>query len=407
MLWQQQIVWQNFRLSNSMDIYDVLVIGAGPAGSNAALRLAREGHRVALIDWRAFPRDKTCGDGLIADSIRHLKKIELYDQVAEKAHAVHRIMLFGSGENNVTFEGHCLTVRRFELDFLLQQAAVKAGAVFYSGKINRLEQAKDEKVVAHFMDGRASLQARYAIVATGTDVSLLRSLGMVRQRTPTGIAVRGYLRSSVTVQDLVISFHQSIPNGYGWIFPVGNGEYNVGCGYCYPKNKIKGPDPRHLLTVFLQQFELGRRLLADGEWISPIKGAPLRCGLKGTQLIRGRVVAAGESIATTFPLTGEGIGKAMETGFAAGEYVGRALKENNPELLGGYKIYISTLADKYTGYNIAQRIAKYAWYTDLLIKRAQKNPSLHALLRGVLEETVDLKSKFTFRRVCKLFFFRR
>src|SRR5215813_7917242 len=95
---------------------DALVIGAGPAGSAAAIQLAKAGARVALVDRNAFPRDKTCGDALIPDALRALDSLGLKDSVLAKGRALNKIRVYAPNERFVEIPGECACVPREILD---------------------------------------------------------------------------------------------------------------------------------------------------------------------------------------------------------------------------------------------------------------------------------------------------
>ena len=109
-------------------MHDALVIGAGPAGAAAAWALARAGCQVALVDREAFPRDKTCGDGLIPDSLGALATMGLRDAVAREAIAPPALHIVAPGGQSVGLKGGFLCLPRFRLDAVLVEAAVNAGA---------------------------------------------------------------------------------------------------------------------------------------------------------------------------------------------------------------------------------------------------------------------------------------
>ncbi|NBV41473.1 geranylgeranyl reductase family protein [bacterium] len=384
--------------------WDAIVVGGGPAGTNAAIAIAKQGFRVAMIDWRPFPREKVCGDGLIADSLHHLKTIGLYDEITAMAQPISTLSIYGPSRGRVDVTTECFTIKRIDLDARLHRAAIDSGAVAMTGKVTRIDILPDGRGTIHWLDDRAPLSARYIVVATGADNTLLRAHDMVQIVKPDAVAVRGYLRSSVTMNELLLSFDRPLLPGYTWIFPMGEGVYNIGCGV-YPDYK-KGktpPDPRVALTAFMAEFPIAKQLAENGEWLAPVKGSVLRCGLRGVTPVKGPIVAAGETIATTFPFTGEGIGKAMETGAMAGELVARSLKEGISHT-AEYIQYLHQLKHKYRGYDIANRWISYPFMLDWLVRQAQKRPRVRHAIARVLSEEIDLVKSLSVRNLLKLIF---
>jgi len=384
-------------------IWDAIVVGGGPAGSNAALAISSQGFRVAMIDWRPFPREKVCGDGLIADSLNHLKTIGLYDEITAMAHSISTLSIYGPSRGRVDVPGHCLTIKRVDLDARLHRAATDAGAVSFNGKITKIEIRPDGMGTVHWLDDRPPMTARHIVVATGADNTLLRPHGMVESVKPDAVAVRGYFKSSVQIDEMVLSFDHSLLPGYAWIFPMGEGVYNIGCGI-YPdyKKRHSPPDPRDALNRFMIEFPVAAQLAACGEWLAPVKGSVLRCSLTGVSPIKGPIIATGETIATTFPFTGEGIGKAMETGAKAGELVARALREGR-SCADEYLDYLRILKHKYKGYDIANRWISYGVVLDFLVRQAQRKPRIRNAISRVLSEEIDLGKSLNLRNIVRIF----
>ncbi len=118
--------------------FDVLVVGAGPSGSAAAYWLATRGHRVLVIDKKRFPREKTCGDGLTPRAVRQLNDMGLADPLAQFQRfdglrsIGHGITLELKWPEHPDFPDYGYVVRRSELDDMVAQGAVKAGATLWS-----------------------------------------------------------------------------------------------------------------------------------------------------------------------------------------------------------------------------------------------------------------------------------
>ncbi len=386
------------------EIFDVLVIGGGPAGATAALQLAKHGYRVAVVDKRVFPRDKVCGDGLIADSIHYLKRNHLFDRVRPEAHEITTVSIFSPSRAQIDIPGYCLTIRRHSFDHLLLEAAREAGAYIYEGKVNQL--VTDGKMARAYVIGQTEpIQARVAVVATGADVGLMRQQGLVKRIKPSAVAVRCYVRSPFKIDSMVLSYDRSVLPGYAWIFPMKNDEYNIGCGYAYTSKTKNYPDPRILFDTFCKDFPLANQLMVGAEILSPIQGSVLRYGLKGITPQKDNIIAVGETIATTYPFTGEGIGKAMETAEIAAGLIDTALRNNSLDALADYAPLLNQkLKPKYLGYELAEKWCSRVWFVELVMKRAQKSERIRNAISKVLDESIDLRKAFTLRRVLKLVF---
>ena len=379
------------------DGWDVVVAGAGPAGAIAALHLARRGRRVLLADRAAFPREKVCGDGLIPDALRALERAGLLEAVRRAAHAVPRVTLCSPGRIEVSLEGEFLTIRRESLDAIVAAGAVAAGAVFTRANIVGID-AGEGGVRVHVAGRETALRARLALVATGADVALPRALGMVIRRQPSGIALRGYVRSTHRIDDLLVSLDRSVLPGYAWIFPMGGGEYNVGVG-AFPAEGLPRVNLHTIYDAFVREFPPARALLAAAEGPAVQRGAPLRCGLDGARALGPVGVAGvGEVVGSTYDFTGEGIGKAMETGELAAEAADAALAHGRPTMLAAYARRIEReLRPRFRGYEWAAEWMAHPRVCELVFRRASRSPWLRSMAAGILAETVDPADVFNLR----------
>ena len=383
--------------------WEAIVVGAGPAGALAARLLALGGRRVLLLDRRRFPRDKTCGDALIPDAQACLRRHGLLERVRRIAWAGGGGDLWAPSRARVALDCPVLTVPRARLDAELARAAVEAGATFAQGTVDDVCDGGRSATVR--LAGGAALAARLVLVATGAHVRLVGRAGLLTRERASAVAVRTYLRSRHRVERLLVSFDRAILPGYAWIFPVaaeadGSTTYNVGCGVVLDGAGEgaaggEGRTLRPMLGRFLAEFPEGRALAAAEVGRGEVRGALLRCGLEGAAPWRGgAVLAAGEAIGATFPLTGEGIGKAMETGELAAEAMLAALTAPDAAAaraaLARYASRLDReLRPKYRGYALAERWMARPWLADLVLRRAARRPRVRAAMTGILQETVD------------------
>jgi len=381
--------------------WDTVVVGAGPAGSTAAYLLAKKGFRVLLLDRASFPREKTCGDALIPDSIHALGRLGVLPEVRRLARRVSEAVIFSPSQIEVPVRGEYLTLKRRTLDAVLARHAARSGATFCRGQVRGIEAEGGGPIRLAVEETDAPLKARFAVLATGSDVTLLARLGMLTRPRPSAIALRSYVRSAVDLDRLIISYDRSITPGYAWIFPLGGGEYNVGCGVFYRKKDHERLNLREMFNRFLAEFPPARGLMRNASSMTPLRGAPLRCSLSGAHVLGGnRVVAVGEAMGATFPLTGEGIGKAMETGELAAAALEAALATGSHRKLHELPWKVRTeLLPRYVGYEIGERWLCHSWLNDFLAWRAHNSPLLQKLLEGIIVERVDPRRLFSMRGI--------
>jgi geranylgeranyl reductase family protein len=387
-------------------IWDVAIIGAGPSGSTAAIHLAAKGHRVLLLDKDDFPRDKVCGDGLIADTIAALKRAGLYKQVL----ALGFESTFGTvySPSRIAFDvsGQFITLKRIILDELILQKALDKGAEFCKCKISNVAILPDNLLSLAVEGSSLSIRAKIIFIATGANIELPAKLGLVTQTNPSAVALRCYVRSPISLDRLVISYDRSITPGYAWIFPLGSDEFNIGCGITYRDNLNFRPNLRAVFRQFVDHFPLASDIMSRAESIAPLRGAMLRCGLAGTVSKGcGSILVLGESIGSTFPFTGEGIGKAMETGELAAEVAHQALSDDDFEILNVFPERVEReLKPKFLGYQIAEDWFSKPWLNDFIARRINKSHFLQQAISGLVNETVDPRKIFSLRGILRSFF---
>ena len=157
------------------EIFDVLIVGAGPAGSTAALHLAGNGHRVLLLDREQFPREKICGDGLISDSIRCLERAGLIDVVRQVGHAVGVITTFSPSRVELNTEGEFITLKRRALDALVHRNDEEAAAVMAEDdRVDGLHESVFRVMLTHMLEG--SLTACLQVILISRNIERIADL---------------------------------------------------------------------------------------------------------------------------------------------------------------------------------------------------------------------------------------
>lgn len=304
---------------------DVLVVGAGPAGSAAAAWAARSGADVVLADAAAFPRDKTCGDGLTPRAIGELERLGLRDWV--RAHTVNQgLRAHGFGQTlHLPWPGGNLpdwgsAVARTELDDHLRTTALDAGATgLESARAVDVRMDGDRVAAVVFKDGR-EVACRRLVVADGVRSPLGKVLGREWHRdTVYGVAGRCYVKST-RADDPWISSHlelrgeqDEILSGYGWIFPLGAGagEVNLGAGTLATAKRPTDVAIKPLMKLYAdrlrEEFGLGDELRMPTSALLPMGGAVSNVAGRNWALI-------GDAAACVNPLNGEGIDYGLETG---------------------------------------------------------------------------------------------
>jgi menaquinone-9 beta-reductase len=310
---------------------DVLVVGAGPAGSAAAAWSARSGRDTVLVDAAVFPRDKTCGDGLTPRAIAELDRLGLDDWVRAhtvnhglRAHGFGQTLLLpwpGPGRSGTGLPAYGSAVARTELDDHLRTTAMKSGAVGIDGARAvdvRMDGGHVSGVVFESGGETFELGCRRLVVADGVRSPLGKRLGRTWHRdTVYGVAGRTYMDSAMS-DDPWISSHLElrsesgeILSGYGWIFPLGDGSVNVGVGTLAtarrPAEVALKPLMRHYAEQRRADFALSGDLRMPTSAMLPMGGAVSNVAGPNWALV-------GDAAACVNPLNGEGIDYGLETG---------------------------------------------------------------------------------------------
>jgi geranylgeranyl reductase family protein len=281
--------------------YDVAVVGAGPAGSAAALAACRAGARVLLLDRADFPRDKPCGDGIAADVLDVLAGLGVTG-VTDGYPSNDGLRLVGPGGVAVArpLARPAHTVPRRVFDARLVAAAVRQGAELRRHTVRAI---RDDGEGIRLDD---TYSARVVIGADGAGSVVRRVLGI--PANPAGhlaIAIRGY-RPSAATEQLIVTTGARWP-AYAWSFPIGDGTSNVGYG------EVLRGEP--LSRAYL--LERLSHLLPGGQ-PSGLRAHHLPLSTHRPRPARGRVLLAGDALSLINPFTGEGIFYAVLSGALAG-----------------------------------------------------------------------------------------
>ncbi|MFM8775037.1 MAG: geranylgeranyl reductase family protein [Actinomycetota bacterium] len=311
---------------------DLLVVGAGPAGSASAAWAARAGIDTLLVDAETFPRDKPCGDGLTPRAIAELDALGLAGWLEGRARN-RGLRAAGFGQLlYLPWPGGSLpdyggAAPRLELDHAIRQVGLDAGAQPLDGTravdVERDSAGRVVSVTVKTSSGVETIRCRRLIVADGARSQLGRALGREWHRdTAYGVAARGYIKSGRS-DDEWISSHLELRDdadrtlsGYGWIFPLGDGEVNIGVGTLATAKRPADINLRSLLNYYADtqrdDWELQDDVRAPWSALLPMGGAV--SGVAGPNWL-----LVGDAAGCVNPLNGEGIDYGLETGHLAAQ----------------------------------------------------------------------------------------
>ncbi len=305
-------------------VCDVLVVGAGPAGSSAALAAAREGVRVVVVDRRRVI-------GAPVQCAEYIPAALLGDLPADRSFLVQsvramRTILPGGDVTEISAPG--FTIRRDRFDQVLAAAAAEAGARVLLSTAAAERPGPETVVLKHADGGRSKIEARIVIGADGPGSVVGRWVGVASRRRIPGVQARVTLSRPLDATEIYLE--PRIHAGYGWLFPKGR-EANAGVG-CAPDPGGRA-SPRRVLERFLERLrdegKIGPRVCGyQAGWI-PVEPA--------RKSVCGNILLAGDAAGHTHPITGAGVFSAVTCGKMAGRWAARAVRENDLDLLRHYE----------------------------------------------------------------------
>jgi menaquinone-9 beta-reductase len=394
---------------------DVIVVGAGPAGSTTAYHLAQSGADVLMLEKSSFPREKVCGDGLTPRAVKAITSMGI--DTSEKAGWLHNkgLRIIGGGmrlelpwPDLATFPDYGLVRPRSDFDDLLVRQAVKAGALLRENT-NVQRPVLDDRtgritgVTARDEDGRdVTYRAPLVIAADGNSSRLSLAMGIhKRDDRPMGVAVRTYYTSPRHEDDFLESWlelwdhgpdgRERLLPGYGWIFGVGDGTSNVGLGILNTSTAWGKVDYKDLLKRWLDQTpeEWGFR---EENRTQPVRGAALPMGFNRQPHYTRGMLLVGDSGGMVNPFNGEGIAYAMESGELAAEIIAQALARPTADARErALEAYPQTLKSTYGGYYTVGRVFVNLIGDDRVMKLATRHGLPHpVLMRFVLKLMANL-----------------
>ena len=395
---------------------DVIVVGAGPAGSATAFYLAKAGLDVLLLDKATFPREKVCGDGLTPRAVQALAGMGVPMDPRDGWLPNQGLRIIGGGvrlelrwPELTNYPGYGLVRSRLGFDETLARTAEKAGVRLLegvtvigpvlddAGRITGVTTRSTEADTAKNLDTERNYRARVVVAADGNSSRLSLAMGLrKRDDRPLGVAVRTYYASPRHDDDYLESWLElwdgdRLLPGYGWIFGMGDGTSNVGLGLLNTSAAFQNIDYRGLLRRWLAGMPAEWGYTEENR-TQPIRGAALPMGFNRTPHYTRGLLLVGDAGGMVNPFNGEGIGYAMESGEMAAGIIARALAQPDP--LAGESIlasYPQALKDAYGGYYTLGRKFVHAIGKPRLMQFATKHGMPHpALMRVIMKLLANL-----------------
>jgi len=316
--------------------YDVIIVGAGPAGSTAAKCLSDKGFKLLLLDKSKFPRDKPCGGGIpirVLKTFRYIDKEGLIDSYSYGGYAY-----FSSLKHKVSFQKNepiFATVLRKVFDYGLVKLAIKSGATFNDGKMVKDVRILKDRATIILEDG-AEIESQMIIGADGIWSIIAKKTGLGKHGKRVGMCLYKEFSLSTKLLDKYFTnkrlgyLHHRVQeiNGFGWVIPKKE-HLNIGIGEIRNLSKLsnKKTNLKEVFKKHINDLQEDKFIPINLEIGRP-KGAVVpACPMKKTY--SNRIILCGDAAGLANPSTGAGIEYAMISGKIAAEVISKALKTGN------------------------------------------------------------------------------
>lgn len=395
---------------------DVCIIGAGPGGAAAALRLAQLGIPSVLIDKATFPRDKVCGDGLTGRTVAILNRIdpEIIKTLEKSPIQANSwgvtFLMDNKGEFPVPFRKDykkgedmppCFVSKRIHFDnHLIEMVKKKPLIQLFEGKsIEKHEYTEGGGWTVSDKKGEFQVKTKILIVANGPLSPFMRHVANIKVDPKHNAgAVRAYYKNVKGChKDNFIELHflKDYLPGYFWIFPLPNGEANVGFGMLTETISDRKVNLEKSLLEIIQNRPGIKERFVDAELDGKIVGFPLPLGSKRHQLSGDGYMLVGDAASLVDPLTGEGIGNAVYSGYIAADQAEKCLKENNfsKAFMSDHDVRVWRVMG--TELNLSyrlQRIGKYPSVFNFVLWVASRNVQISELVYSMFNN-LDVRKK--------------
>ncbi|HOS83534.1 MAG TPA: geranylgeranyl reductase family protein [Bacteroidales bacterium] len=362
-----------------MQIFDIVIIGAGPAGCSAALSLQHSGLRVGLFEKDQFPRSKICGDGVCDRSINTLRTINpsyvdeflkmVPSQCISKTALVYKSHMY-----TLEFSSFGYTCKRYEFDnflFSLVQRDCKNVEVFQQNPITRIESSGNGYLLANQSGDVYS--ASLILIANGAKSTIAQFVtGNVFSKANYGVAIRAYYSGvrGMHADTIELHYKKEYFPGYLWVFPLADGTANVGFGYhMQDAQKFSGTIQELMQQWILTDVHLRERF-AHAQMVSPMQGGLIPYNTNTFNCSGNNYMICGDAASLIDPISGGGIGSAMLSGHLAATYAIECCAKHDfsAEATKKYEDHLKKRIQKEikTRYYIQQKISKHPNVLDIL-----------------------------------------
>ena len=382
--------------------FDVLIVGAGPAGAACAMTLGQTGLSVAILDKAVFPRDKTCGDALSIDVINQLSILSpvlaaSFAEFAQKT-SVNSIRVFSPDRSyidiSIDIDGKYGQIcKRLDFDNLLVQHVKQFPTIhlFENCAVQSIDQQSD-RIILETSEG--IFKGQILVGADGAYSVVSRHLGTIKtERKHYSAGLRVYYEGVSflnTGHFIELHFLRELLPGYLWIFPLPDNKANVGLGMLSSIVSKKKINLRETLQRFLSTDASLKERFKNARPLENVKGHGLPLGSKQRVISGARILLTGDAASLIDPLTGEGIGNAIRSGRIAGDHIKNCFSRRD------FSAAFNTAYDREIYRRMGgelrlstrlQQLCKHPKLMNFVVKKANRNAAVQRLLVEGLTQT--------------------
>lgn len=403
-----------------MQIYDVIIVGAGPAGACAAMFLKKTGKKVLLLDKDRFPRDKICGDAQSKSCIDIIKELRIYNEFTKLAsQKIYGMILSSPNSKQVSIdtgdrnnEPPMYTNARVAFDNFLFESAKKKGVktmVFNVTDIIKRKNRVEGVVGINEKRKKEELRSKITLGADGSLSIVARKTGVPRNPSEHEIiGLRQYYKNVKGTTDCIeYHFLKNIFPGYLWIFPLSKQKVNVGMGLFKSDMQKKKINLKQAFLNEIKQNPVLNERFKDATALGNVKEWPLPLASHPRQVCGDGFMLLGDAAGLIDPLTGGGTSSAMISAKIASEVALDALEKNDfsKEFLQRYDQKLENIVrnELKSNYRIQRVLKKFPFLINKAFEKAVRNESFRETLGKTISHTGDKSDMISLIFLFKLF----
>jgi len=381
--------------------FDVIIIGAGPAGCACALMLADTGLSVAIIDKDKSPKEKICGDGLSKDVIN---QIAMFPPIVKSSFDKISNKLFSSGirfyapDNNcleISFEqenksvsGYTCERKAFD-EMLVNSVKTFINIELYEGcKVLNIEQGANG--VSVFTENN-TFTAKIIVGADGTNSLVAKKLASIeKDKSSQCIGIRGYFENVNGFHFgnyIELHFYKELLPGYIWLFPMAGNKANVGIGMMADDISKRKINLKSLLERFIKDHPIIAPRFSNATQIGKFEAWQIPLGTKKRKMSGESFLLAGDAACIVDPFTGEGIGNALRSGRAAADHIKLCFEKNRFDEVYNVaydkEIYRRMWKELKMSSSV-QKLFKHPKFINYAVKKANRNDHFKKLIADAM-----------------------